>query len=227
MKLKKTVGYIAIGLVLGAFFAGCDSVNQDWETAAARNNIGSYEEFLNQHPNSRYESDAKKKLLVLKEQEAKQQEALNAIAKANQEAQITHDRIRGEIEQLTKNPSPTSVSRLIEMLEEQQAKIKDKPVFVSGNVGFAVGLGALSWEGTIREMLCEALGQLKDKAAVPVLIGSLKDPEGSILMMSSSGNTYTFKVREAASQALTAITGQNFGKDAVKWQKWQQENQQK
>jgi HEAT repeat protein len=56
----------------------------------------------------------------------------------------------------------------------------------------------------------EALGQIGDTQAVEPLIATLKDEEEGI--------------RKAAAEALTTITGRNFGEDAARWQEWWEEH---
>ncbi len=55
-----------------------------------------------------------------------------------------------------------------------------------------------------------ALGKIGDKRAVEPLIAVLKD-KGSY-------------VRYYASEALTKITGKDFGEDQAQWQKWWEQN---
>ena len=65
----------------------------------------------------------------------------------------------------------------------------------------------------LRVAVAEALGQIGPEAAeaVPALIQALEDESG--------------EVRQAAACALEAITGQDFGPDAARWQQWWEEQQ--
>jgi hypothetical protein len=62
----------------------------------------------------------------------------------------------------------------------------------------------------VRRSAAYALGELKDPRAVEPLIEALKDKDSD--------------VRNAVAGALRKITGQNFGENAEKWQKWWGEN---
>jgi HEAT repeat protein len=62
----------------------------------------------------------------------------------------------------------------------------------------------------VRDPVVWILGKIGDKRAVEPLIQILKDE-----------NQY---VREGAARALKRITGQDFGEDAEKWQKWWEES---
>jgi len=110
---------------------------------------------------------------------------------------------------------PRAVEPLIEAL-------KDKDSGVRRSVAEALGklkdpraveplIGALKdedWYG--RESVAEALGELGDPRAVEPLIKALKDKD--------------LTVRHYAAEALRKITGQHFGENAEKWQKWWEEN---
>jgi hypothetical protein len=63
---------------------------------------------------------------------------------------------------------------------------------------------------SVRKRAVEALGKLKDPRAVEPLIEALKDE--------------VWNVRRSAADALQEITGQHFGRDPEKWQKWWEEN---
>ena len=57
-----------------------------------------------------------------------------------------------------------------------------------------------------RQTAAEVMGKRKDARCVPTLIGLLSDPDA--------------RTASNAQQALTAITGQVFGRDAAQWQAW-------
>jgi HEAT repeat protein len=68
-------------------------------------------------------------------------------------------------------------------------------------------IDALQHKDTIvRVKAAEALGETRDPKAVEPLIAVLNDKEDTF--------------REAAAKSLTKITGEDFGQDRDKWQKW-------
>lgn len=60
--------------------------------------------------------------------------------------------------------------------------------------------------GYVRAMAAWALGQIKDRRAVEPLIAAITDESSD--------------VKKMAPLALKEITGEDFGKDPAKWQKW-------
>ncbi len=65
-----------------------------------------------------------------------------------------------------------------------------------------------NWE--VRENVVWALGDIKDTRAIEPLINTLSDKNS--------------EVRKDAARSLREITGQNFGGNLTKWQKWWKEN---
>ena len=68
-----------------------------------------------------------------------------------------------------------------------------------------------NWE--VRENVVWALGDIKDVRAIEPLINTLNDKR--------------LEVRKGAAKFLKEITGQDFGLNSVKWQKWWKENKEK
>jgi HEAT repeat protein len=64
--------------------------------------------------------------------------------------------------------------------------------------------------GYVRAMAAWALGKIKDRRAVEPLIDGVTDESSD--------------VKKMAPQALKEITGQDFGKDPVKWREWWEKN---
>jgi|GEM_PF-1970110 len=118
-------------------------------------------------------------------------------------------------EALGKLKDPRAVEPLIKAL-------KDKDLDVRRSAAKALGklkdpraveplIGALKDEAPlVRWSVAEALGELGDPRAVEPLIKALKDKD--------------WTVRHYAAEALRKITGQHFGENAEKWQKWWEEN---
>jgi len=63
---------------------------------------------------------------------------------------------------------------------------------------------------SVRQAAVNALGKMKDKRAIGFLIGVLNDSTGT--------------VKYEALESLISITGQDYGYDTARWQKWWEEN---
>jgi hypothetical protein len=217
-KMRSLVRVVVAATTITIFAGGgCSSLNEDWERAQARDTLLAYEGFLKQHPASQYEADARNRMSLLKKEQARRE----AATKAQQEAQLAQKKAIENIDRLATDASPGSVKTLIGMLQGEILKVEGRSEFTTGEF---LAMGAITQEGLMRETLVEALGRTRNRSAVPILIRALKDPERSVLMVSRAGNTYFYRVREAAARSLKAITGQDFGVDAVKWSDWWQKN---
>ncbi len=94
----------------------------------------------------------------------------------------------------------------------------------------------------VRQQAAEALGQLRDGYALEPLTAALQDEVSAVratavAALGALGDQYSVEpvigtlgdsdaaVRQASGKALTKITGENFGEDRERWQKWWEENQ--
>jgi HEAT repeat protein len=66
-------------------------------------------------------------------------------------------------------------------------------------------------KASVRKHAAWLLGTMRDPQAVPVLIKALEDPDAL--------------VRQEAAEALSVISGEDFGDDAAQWQAWWQQQQ--
>ncbi|MFB0566676.1 MAG: HEAT repeat domain-containing protein [Candidatus Aminicenantaceae bacterium] len=100
-------------------------------------------------------------------------------------------------------------------LAYSKAGVSSKLLEMMGTAyGYTFLLSALkdgNWE--VSYYATKALGELGDPRAVEPLITALKDEESSI--------------RRDAADSLKNITGEDFGEDQEKWQKWWKENKEK
>jgi hypothetical protein len=228
--------------------------------------IESYKTFLDYYPEGRFSKDAKEKMdsLVKKEIDDYQDalangdiKILNAFLKKYggseypQFSKEERDKRRLEVQKkliekitlLGKSHDQQAAKNLIDTLAEYVSEIKDTTVYntsFSPMVKYGVSETNLSTcDGEIRRALVNALGEIRDKTAVPILIQCLRDPEQSQLTVpevyfpsgelihGESPATFSFKVRHAAAEALRKITGVDYGQNPAKWQEWWEENKER
>ena len=113
-------------------------------------------------------------------------------------------------EKLVKEGEP-AVEQLITALKNSDARIRIDSAYALGRIKDRRAVEPLI--GVLKDTNANARGEaafalekIKDPRALLPLIAALKDPD--------------WGVRWEAAEALKAITGQNFGEDAGKWQAW-------
>ena len=116
---------------------------------------------------------------------------------------------------LGKIKDPRAVEPLISALKDEDSDVREAAAKALGEIKdpravepLISALKDVNWR--VRDAAAEALGEIKDPRAVEPLISALKDVD--------------VLVREAAAKALRKITGQDFGWDQAKWQKWWEKN---
>jgi len=106
---------------------------------------------------------------------------------------------------------------LLQALKADDEEVRTSPCLALGQIGdpravpvLLAGLGEDQpgdSEPDLRETAARALGGCHDARAVAPLLLCLREPA----------------LRKTAAEALTAITGQDFGSDAGAWEKWWKE----
>ena len=107
---------------------------------------------------------------------------------------------------------------MLASLKDKRWEYRSQAAWTLGKIGnrravepLIAALKDENWE--VRENVVWALGDIKDVRAIEPLINTLNDKR--------------LEVRKGAAKFLKEITGQDFGLNAVKWQKWWKENKEK
>ena len=119
---------------------------------------------------------------------------------------------------LGKMGEKTAIFALLKVLGDEDLWVRSSAASVLGKIGDKAAVPALikalrDENVGVRSYAASALGKIKDKTAVPALLNALGNENDG--------------VRSSAIGALEKITGQDFGYDPAKWQKWWDENKDK
>jgi HEAT repeat protein len=106
----------------------------------------------------------------------------------------------------------SAVPALIIQLKHLNAGVRSSAAMALGQLGDERALAPLiealgDREPSVRAVVVSALGGLKSARAIDALIGALLDND----------------TRGGASQALSAVTGEQFGTDIERWRRWQRQ----
>ena len=117
-------------------------------------------------------------------------------------------------EALGKLGDARAVEALIGALKGDEKDVRGEAASALGEIGDARAVEPLiavlkEGDADMREDAAEALGEIGDAGAVESLIAALEDAEEA--------------VRRAAAKALEQITGESFGTDTERWQRWWEE----
>lgn len=144
-----------------------------------------------------------------------------------------------------------AIPALIQVLEDEDEYVRSSAVFALGEIGPQPGvvpalLEALGDEdGFVRGTAAEALGKIgPEEGVVSALMQAVGDEDAyvrqtAVLALKRIGSgaaaavpaliqalqDKSDRVRGYAAEALEAITGQQFGQDAARWQQWWTEQQ--
>lgn len=110
---------------------------------------------------------------------------------------------------------PGAVKLLITTLKDEQASVRAAAAKALGETGDSRVIDPLiitlkDEQASVRAAAAMALGVTRDPRVIDPLISTLKDEDSD--------------VQDKAKVTLMWITGQNFGKDITKWQKWWEKN---
>jgi len=118
----------------------------------------------------------------------------------------------GALEGIANSKDPRAADLVVAGLADADAKVREAAAFTLVNHPEPKAFDALvrtlsDPSDGARNGACQALGELKDKRAVKPLVGVVTGDKESL-------------VRFQAGRALEAITGEHFGENGGKWQKW-------
>ncbi len=128
--------------------------------------------------------------------------------------------VRNAAQEALEKIGPGAIPALVQALEDKDEDVRKSAAWVLSKIGPEArdAVPALiqtlqDEEPSVRDYAAWALGKIgpEAKEAVPALIQALQDENEN--------------VREGASEALEAISGKDFGDDAVRWQQWWEEQQ--
>lgn len=140
--------------------------------------------------------------------------AVDALITAGLSNKATYIRT-GAIELLGKIGDTKAIEPLITLLKDADGYVSHWAADALGDIGDKGVVPVLIevLQGPAqgpRSGAASALGKIKDTQAIPALINALDDKDEV--------------VKNTSAMALEKMTGQNFGKDKLKWQEWREKN---